>query len=218
MEGADPIRTPAELDDWYARGLRSIMPAWRKTQYAGSASGDVEGFTSLGRALLEEMAKFNMILDLSHLSFNGCMEALDAYPSPIIGSHCNPITSDNTSRGIANEVIRGIGERDGVVGIMLYNRFLNSEWTYDTEPGLVTIRTVVDAIDAVVQITGSVAHVGLGSDLDGGFGAEAIPLGMDTAIDLLKIGESLAAHSYSTDDIEAIMSGNWLRILRRCLG
>jgi membrane dipeptidase len=174
--------------------------------------------SSLGRELLAEMARLNMILDLSHLSYNGCMEALDAYPGPIIGSHCNPITFDNTGRGIADEVIRGIGERDGVIGIMLYNRFLNSEWTYNTEPGLVTIRTVVDAIDTVAQLTGSVAHVGIGSDLDGGFGAEATPLGMDTAADLLKLAESLAANGYSTDDIEAVMNGNWLRVLRRCLG
>jgi len=216
MEGADPIRTPAELADWHARGLRSIMPAWHKTQYAG-ASGDAEGFTDLGHELLAEMAKLNMILDLSHLSRNGSLEALDTYPGPIIASHSNPLTIVNTDRGISDEAIRKLGERDGVIGIMLFNRFLNSEWEYGASPNLVTIRTVVDAIDTVVQLTGSTAHVGIGSDLDGGFGAEATPLGIDTAADLLKIGEALAAKGYSTEDIEAIMNGNWLRVLHSSL-
>lgn len=216
MEGADAIRTPAELGDWYARGLRSIMPAWHKTQYAGG-SGDADGMTGLGRELLAEMAKHNMMLDLSHLSRNASLEALDAYPGPIIASHSNPITFVNTDRGLSDQVIRKVGERGGVIGIMLFNRFLDSGWTFDTPPGLVTLRTVVDAIDAVVQLTGSVAHVGIGSDFDGGFGAEAIPLGMDTVADLLMIGEALAAKGYSTEDIEAIMNGNWLRVLRGSL-
>jgi membrane dipeptidase len=216
MESAAPIRQPAELGDWYERGLRSIMLAWHATQYAG-ASGDAEGLTDLGRELLSEMAKRNMILDLSHLSRNGSLEALDIYPGTIIASHSNPLTFVNTDRGISDEVIRKIGEHDGVVGIILFNRFLDSTWTFDTPPGLVTISTVVDAIDTVVQLTGSTAHVGIGSDFDGGFGAEAIPLGMDTAADLLKIGDSLAARGYSTEDIEAIMNGNWLRVLRGCL-
>ncbi|MBN1429896.1 MAG: membrane dipeptidase [Anaerolineae bacterium] len=216
MEGAASIRQPAEVHEWYDRGLRSIILAWQATQYAG-ASGDAEGLTDLGRELLAEMAGLNMIVDLSHLSRNACLEALDTYPGPIVASHSNPITFVNTDRGISNEVIRKVGERDGVVGIMLFNRFLNSEWTFETPPGLVTIRTVVDAIDAVVQLTGSTAHVAIGSDFDGGFGAEAIPLGMDTVADLLMIADSLAANGYSTEDVEAIMNGNWLRVLRGSL-
>ena len=216
MEGAASIRQPAEIGEWYERGVRSIILAWQATQYAG-ASGDAEGLTDLGRELLANMAELNMIVDISHLSRNAYLEALDTYPGPIVASHSNPITFVNTDRGISNEAIRKVGERDGVVGIMLFNRFLNSEWTFDTPPGLVTIQTVVDAIDAVVQLTGSTAHVAIGSDFDGGFGAEAIPLGMDTVADLLMIGDALAADGYSTEDIEAIMNGNWLRILRRSL-
>ncbi|MBN1312891.1 MAG: membrane dipeptidase [Anaerolineae bacterium] len=216
MEGAASIRQPAEVHEWHERGVRSIILAWQATQYAG-ASGDAEGLTDLGRELLANMAELNMIVDISHLSRNAYLEVLDIYPGPIVASHSNPLTFANTDRGISDEAIRKVGERDGVVGIMLFNRFLNSEWTFDTPPGLVTIRTVVDAIDTVVQLTGSTAHVAIGSDFDGGFGAEAIPFGMNTVADLLMIGDALGADGYSTEDIEAIMNGNWLRVLRRSL-
>src|SRR5258706_9435387 len=37
MEGADPLRSPEELEQWHARGLRLVGPAWRGTRYCGGA-------------------------------------------------------------------------------------------------------------------------------------------------------------------------------------
>ena len=75
----------------------------------------------------------------------------------------------------------------------------------------------LSAIDYVCQMTGSAAHVGIGTDFDGGFGKESIPDGLDTITDLLLIGDGLRAKGYSEADIEAILSGNWLRKLRQAL-
>jgi len=63
-------------------------------------------------------------------------------------------------------------------------------------------------------LTGSAAHVGIGSDFDGGFGSESIPQGIDTVTDLLEIGKGLAERGFSEADVEAVMSGNMLRKLR----
>ena len=79
------------------------------------------------------------------------------------------------------------------------------------------LTVIADAIDYVCQITGSAAHVGIGTDLDGGFGAEAIPDGLDTVADLLNIGGLLRERGYREADIEAILSGNMLRKLRAAL-
>ena len=56
--------------------------------------------------------------------------------------------------------------------------------------------------------------VGIGSDLDGGFGTEQTPQGLDTIADLQKLAGILTARGYGDDDIAAIMNGNWLRLLR----
>ena len=76
---------------------------------------------------------------------------------------------------------------------------------------------VLQVIDHVCQLTGSAAHVGIGSDLDGGFGAESAPQGIETVADLNAIGVGLAARGYGQDDIAAILSGNMLRQLRATL-
>ena len=58
-------------------------------------------------------------------------------------------------------------------------------------------------------------HAALGSDLDGGFGREQSPGDLDTIADLQRIGGLLAARGYAADDVDAIMHGNWLRLLRK---
>lgn len=79
------------------------------------------------------------------------------------------------------------------------------------------VETVADAIDYFVQLTGSTAHVALGSDFDGGFGRESIPVGMDSVADLLNIADVLAGRGYRDVDVEQVMNGNWLRVLRGAL-
>ena len=50
-----------------------------------------------------------------------------------------------------------------------------------------------------------------GQDL---FDGESVPVGFETVADLSKIGPALAERGYTSDDISAILSGNFLRILR----
>ncbi len=216
MEGADAIRQPAEVADWYERGLRIVGPAWSATRYAGGTGGPGP-LTDLGRQLLQEMAALNMILDLSHIAEEAFFESVDTYPGSIIASHSNPRRFLPTDRGLSDEMIRRLANRDGVVGIVPYNRYLRPGWQRGQARTAVPIETVADAIDHVTQLTGDTSHVALGSDFDGGFGKESIPEGMDTVADLLEIAELLAGRGYGDADVERVMNGNWLRILRSAL-
>jgi membrane dipeptidase len=72
-------------------------------------------------------------------------------------------------------------------------------------------------IDHVCQLVGDARHVGLGSDFDGGFGLESIPVGLDSAADLRLIGDALSRHGYPAADVEAVLGGNWLHLLERGL-
>jgi len=216
MEGADAIRQPGEVADWYERGVRIVGPAWSATRYAGG-TGAPGPLTDLGRQLLQEMAGLNMILDLSHIAEEAFFEAVESYPGRPIASHSNPRQFLPTDRGLSDEMIRRLARRDGVVGIVPYNRYLKPGWQRGQPRTAVPVGTVADAIDYVVQLTGNTAHVALGSDFDGGFGKESIPAGMDTVADLLDIADVLAVRGYSDAAIEQVMNGNWLRILRSTL-
>lgn len=215
MEGADPIREPAQLEEWYARGLRIVGPAWTATRYSGGtrAPGPL---TDLGRELLEVMAGFGMVLDLSHMAQEAAHEALDRYEGPLFAGHANPLAfrKDRVDRNLPDNVIRGIAEHDGVVGIMPYNLFLLEGWRRGDRKGAGTMARVIAAIDHVCQVTGSARHVGIGSDFDGGFGSESAPAEFETVTDLLGIGTALGEWGYAPGDVSAILSGNMLRVLR----
>lgn len=214
MEGADPIIEPRQFEEWYERGVRGVGLAWQGTRYAGG-TGMPGGLTNLGYELLEILASFNVLLDLSHLAEQSFYEAVDRYEGAIIASHSNPRRFCNTDRHLSDEMIRRLAERDGVMGVVLYAAFLKQGWK--RSDGLLPIYVVADVIDHVCQVTGSAAHVGIGSDFDGGFGGESAPAGLDSVMDLLRIADLLRGRGYDETDIEAIMHGNFLRKLRTVL-
>lgn len=216
MEGADPIIEPRQFEEWYERGVRIVGPAWEETRYT-AGTGKPGRLTKLGRELLEVMASFGAMLDLSHMAEDAFLESLDLYSGTIIASHSNPRRFRNSDRHLSDDMIRRLVERDGVMGIVLYNRFLSDNWDKSRPKRDITLQTVADAIDHVCQIAGSVNHVGLGSDFDGGFGVNQIPYEFDTVADLIRVGTVLRKRGYSEPDIEAIMGGNMLRKLREVL-
>ncbi len=171
----------------------------------------------MGRELLEVMASFNAILDVSHTAEEAFFEAVDRYEGQIIASHSNPRKFSNTDRQLSDGMIRRLAERDGVMGIVPYNLFLYEGWTATSKRSSSSLERVIAAMDHVCQLTGSARHVGIGSDFDGGFGAESIPAELDTAADLLMIRPRLDARGYSAEDVKAILGGNFLRILRAAL-
>ena len=74
---------------------------------------------------------------------------------------------------------------------------------------------MIDHIDHICQLAGNADHVGIGTDLDGGFGLEQSPCDMDTIADLQRLVGLLAGRGYKDEDIAAIMYGNWVRLLRQ---
>lgn len=215
MEGADPIREPGELAWWVERGLRGVGLAWAAGTRYGGGNGNPGPLTDAGRQLLTRMAEFNLLLDISHLWEDAAYAALDRYPGPVAATHANPRALVDSPRMLPDALIAQLAERGGVIGVIPYNRMLTSGWT-TSDPRLPLSR-VVEAIDYVCQRVGSAAHVGIGSDFDGGFGVESVPEGLESSADLPKIGALLAERGYSAADCAAILGENWLRVLRQVL-
>lgn len=217
MEGGDPIRDPQELEEWYERGVRLIGPAWQDTRYAYGAWGDGAGFTKEGFELMEAMADLGFILDVTHLSEKATFEAFDRYEGPVVATHCNARALVPGQRQLSDDQIRRLAERDGVMGVVLHNPFLKGGYSRTDPKESVTLSHVVDHVDHVCQLLGDADHVGIGSDLDGGFGVEHAPAEIDGASDLPQITSALAERGFGEEEIAKVMGGNWLARLRSAL-
>lgn len=77
------------------------------------------------------------------------------------------------------------------------------------------LNVLIDHIDHICQLTGNALHTGIGSDLDGAFGREQCPYDLQTIADLQKIPGLLSKRGYGEEDIECIMHGNWIRLLKK---
>jgi membrane dipeptidase len=218
MEGADPIREPAEAELWYERGLRIVGLAWDDTRYAAGAWRDSGRLTSDGRQLLEVMADLGFILDLTHMSEKATLDALEMYEGPVIASHSNARALVPGNRQLSDEQIRRVAEREGVIGVALLNAFLKAGHRYGEPRQAVSLANVVAHIDHICQCVGDASHVGLGSDFDGGFGLENIPADLDGVSGLNAIGQALVDYGYDPADVTGIMGGNWVALLRRGWG
>jgi len=219
MEGAEGVREPAELEEWYQRGVRIIGPAWAGTRFCGG-TGESGPLTKEGYALLDHMAEFHFTLDLSHMDEKAALQALDAYPGPIIASHANALALLKGSKGnrhLTDQVIEGLLERGGIIGIVPTNGFLNPNWKDTGGRESITLDYVVSQIDYICQKAGNAQHIGIGSDFDGGFGLQSVPAEINTIADLLKLIPLLSQKGYPETDITAILGGNWLAHLQDTL-
>jgi len=221
MEGADPILSPNQLQEWWDAGLRLLGPThYGPGRYAGGTGTEL-GLTELGAPLLTEMERLGIVLDVTHLSDQAFWEALDRYGGPLLASHNNCRALVPHQRQFSDEQLRTLIERDAVIGAAFDAWMLQSGWVAGGLPQTgysnehVTLNTVVDHIDHVCQLAGNARHAALGTDLDGGFGREQSPRDLDTIADLQKIASVLATRGYTDEDIQAIMHGNWLRLLRQ---
>ena len=218
IEGADPIREPEEAEVWYERGVRLVGLAWDDTRYAAGAwRGGGEGVSKAGYHLLEVMADLGFVLDLTHMSHQGVHEAIDRYEGRVVATHSNAQALVPGERHLSNEQIRRIGERDGVIGVVLFNAFLRAGYHKGDAKESVSLDQVVAHIDHICQLLGDANHVGIGSDLDGGFGAADIPAEMDNVADLPLIATRLLDYGYEQKDVANIMGENWLNLLRQVL-
>ncbi len=216
LEGADSIRTPAHLERSWDDGLRAMGPAhYGSGRYAEGHDRDGP-LSAQGKELLEEMDRLEMILDVTHLCDRTFWDALEAFGGPVWASHSNCRALVDDPRQFSDEQLRALIERDAVIGAafdawMIVPGWIKRETT--PESAGVRIEHVANHIDHICQLAGNARHVGLGSDLDGGFGREQSPLDLDTIQDLTQIAQILKDRGYAEEDINGVMSDNFLRFL-----
>jgi membrane dipeptidase len=218
MEGADPIVEPSHAQWWWDQGLRVVgLAHYGKSHYA-VGTGDAGPLTEKGVALLREFERLGMILDLTHSSDPSFFQALDTFSGPVLASHNNCRALVPGDRQYSDEQIRRLIARDAVIGVVFDGWMLHPGWEVGkTSRDVLSLDAVLNQIDHICHLAGNTRHVAIGTDLDGGFGNEQVPIGFDTIADLQKLAPMLSSRGYSDQQIDAIFHGNWLRFFRQHL-
>ena len=216
IENADPIADPDDLETWVAGGVVAIGLTWaRRGRYASGnfvrADEPDPGLTDAGRALVARMDALGVVHDASHLNDRSLADLFDATDRRVIASHsnCRALMDGENQRHLTDDAIREIVRRDGVVGLNLCSAFLDHACR---DQGRASIEDAARHVEHVCEIAGDRAHVGLGSDMDGGFTVDQLPEGIDRPRDLDRIVEALRDRGWNDDDVAGFMQGNWSRI------
>jgi len=217
LEGADSLVTVEYLEKAYRYGLRAVGPAhYGPGRYAQGT--DATGLLGeKGKQLLKEMERLNIILDATHLCDESFWEALDHFNGPVWASHNNVRALVNNNRQFSDEQIKELVARGAVIGGALDAWMLVPGWIRGKstpQEKNCKLEVLIDHLDHICQVAGNALHIGIGSDLDGAFGREQCPYDLETIADLQKLPTLFSKRGYSSEDIENIMHGNWIRFLR----
>jgi membrane dipeptidase len=80
--------------------------------------------------------------------------------------------------------------------------------------GHATVDDAANCVDHIVQVAG-IDHVGIGSDYDG---TSTLPRGLEDVSKMPNLTAALLKRGYGKGDIEKIMGGNFLRVIREVAG
>ncbi len=198
------------LRSLYALGVRSIGLTHNLNTYASTGNDEEDlggGLTRFGMALVKEMNRLGMLVDVSHISERGFWDVLEISDSPVIASHSNCKTLCRHSRNLSNEQLKALSVNGGVVGITFVPGFL----TIDGWQKMPPLAQLLNHIAYAIDIAG-IDHVGIGSDFDGGGDL------LKDASEFIKIAEGLSERGYSDDDIRKVLGENHLRVFEAACG
>ena len=247
FQGADPIGDQLHrIALFHALGLRVLQLTHHDDNplAGGCMSPTPSGLTELGRQALPLLEQTGVLIDLAHASDPTTLDVLAAATRPVIVSHTGPRALVPNIRCAPDEVIRGVAESGGVVGLFMLSFWVTSEREPTVDAFVRSVRHLVDVggIDAVgiandfpcagerrVQATGNdgalESYLPWWREMRGrgllGFEADpphvAFP-GLNNIDRMERIHDALLASGLRSTDAAKVMGGNWLRVLTDVLG
>ena len=227
LEGAGCVKDDFALWRSYHRlGVRALSLTHDPQNRMASGCREPDGgLTRLGRRFVTSLNETRVILDLVHAGERTFHDALDCYEGPVIVSHSNARALCDTPRNLTDAQILAVGARGGFVAPMFCAEFLVAGGRratmddvvrhVDHIAGLIGIDKVAigpDYVDYARDILDGLLH-GMGIDPDTVRWAES----GETLASIQELAEALARNGYSDEQIEGIMAGNALRVLRALL-
>ena len=131
LEGGHIIEnSPEILELFYSLGIRCVtLTHTKNTDWADSSadSPQWDGLNKLGRKIITKMQDLHMIIDVSHASDKTVEDVLDQTSTPVMASHSNARAICDIPRNLPDDLIHGIAERNGFIGINFYPGFLRKK-------------------------------------------------------------------------------------------
>jgi len=216
LEGADSIVSVEYLDIAYNYGLRALGPAHYGPGRYAQGTNATGGLGPKGKDLLEKMESLGIILDATHLCDDSFWEAMDIFNGSVWASHQNCRSLVNHNRQFTDEQFKEIIRRGAVIGLPLDTWMMVPNWIRGVSDPIsmkVDLNVMIDHLVHICSLAGNTNHVGIGTDLDGGYGTEQSPMDIKTIADLQKIPDLLLKRGFSNDDITKICHQNWIDFL-----
>ena len=164
------------------------------------------GLSALGRDAVGELNRLGMLIDVSHLSRNGMLQAARISRSPIVATHSCVRALCDHPRNMDDEQLDVMRDVGGVIQITAVSAFIRP----NAKPDAVGVADFVDHIDYAVARIG-LDHVGISSDFDGGGWFS----GWRDASESANITAELVRRNYKREQIAALWGGNFMRVMRR---
>jgi membrane dipeptidase len=144
-------------------GLRQLLLAYNATNQLADGCLDRTsgGLSKLGERVVEECNRVGILLDATHTGKRSTLELIDRSAKPVVFSHSNPSAIAPNPRNIDDEQIRACAARGGVICLAPWGPLVMRPGT-SHQP---TVDEFIDMIDHVADRTGSVDHVGIGTDM-----------------------------------------------------
>jgi membrane dipeptidase len=143
----------------YQLGVRSVGLTWNGANALADGTGERRGggLTHFGRAVVKEMNRLNMIVDISHLSEAAFWDVAAISESPIIASHSNAKAICTHPRNLTDKQISAIIQKNGMIGLTFVPEFISDSPSVDA---------LMLHIEHILSLGGEDA-LGFGSDFDG---------------------------------------------------
>ncbi|MEI6087994.1 MAG: membrane dipeptidase [Bacteroidota bacterium] len=220
LEGADSLVNIDYLHRAYGYGLRAVGPGHYGPGRYANGTDSSGSLNEMGRTLLKEMESLNMILDATHLCDEAFWDAMEIYNGAVWASHNNCRALVHHNRQFSDDMIKALIQKDAVIGGALDAWMMVPNWQKgisDPKEMNCSLEIMIDHMDHICQNAGNANHVGIGTDLDGAYGKEQCPYDIETIADLQTVPSLLTKRGYTQIEIEKIMHGNWLRVMKRAL-
>ncbi|HET9032723.1 MAG TPA: dipeptidase [Dokdonella sp.] len=131
IEGGHQIdNSMATLRQMYVLGVRYMtLTHTLNTDWADSATANPQhnGLTGFGRAVIGEMNRLGMIVDLSHVSAKTMKDAIAASRSPVMFSHSGARGLIDHPRGVPDEVLKLVAQNHGIVMVNFFPSYISQE-------------------------------------------------------------------------------------------
>ena len=121
------------VERYFKLGVRYMSPAWTESlKWAGSSGDDAgksRGLNEFGHAVVREMNRLGMMVDVSHVSDKTFWDIVNTSTKPVIATHSGCRAIANVPRNLTDEMIQAIAKTGGVVNVIFYPEHLEPGWS-----------------------------------------------------------------------------------------